>query len=90
MTETEIRSIVDKLVDLARVVSDADPDDKSEILRQLGLRLTYHPRRQLLEAKIHPAYGFLTMSEGRLHQKPMPPGYRVRDVVRSHQPSFSW
>jgi hypothetical protein len=64
MTEAEIRSIVDKLADLARVLSDADPDDKSEIFRQLGLRLTYHPGRQLVEAKIQPAYGFFDSVRG--------------------------
>jgi site-specific DNA recombinase len=41
MTEAEIRSIVDKLADIARVLRDADPDDKSEILRQLGLKLAH-------------------------------------------------
>jgi hypothetical protein len=50
MTEAEIRSIIEKLADIARVLSDADPYDKSEIFRQLGLRLTYHPGRQLVEA----------------------------------------
>lgn len=39
MTETEIRSIVDKLAGMARVLGDADPNDKSEILGQLGLKL---------------------------------------------------
>ena len=58
MTEAEIKSIVDKLADIARVLRDADPNDKSEIFRQLGLRLTYHPGRRLVEAKIQPAeYG---------------------------------
>jgi hypothetical protein len=59
MTEAEIRSIVDKLADIARVLRDADLNDKSEIFRQLGLKLTYHPGRRLVEAKIEPAkYGF--------------------------------
>jgi site-specific DNA recombinase len=42
MTDREIRTIVDKLADIARVLGDADADDKSEIFRQLGLKLTYH------------------------------------------------
>jgi hypothetical protein len=49
MSEAEIRAIVDRLADLARVLADADPNDKSEIFRQLGLRLTYHPGRGLVE-----------------------------------------
>ena len=44
MTEAEIKSIVEKLADIARVLADAAPDDKSEIFPQLGLKLTYHPR----------------------------------------------
>jgi site-specific DNA recombinase len=40
MTEQEIRFVVDKLADRARTRADADADDKSEIYRQLGLRLT--------------------------------------------------
>jgi hypothetical protein len=34
MTEQEIRSIVDKLADIALMLADADADDKSEILRR--------------------------------------------------------
>ena len=52
MTEAEIKTIVDKLADIARVLQDADPDDKAEVFRQLGLKLTYHPGRRLLEAQI--------------------------------------
>jgi site-specific DNA recombinase len=52
MTEAEIKTIVDKLADIARVLQDADPDDKAEVFRQLGLKLTYHPGRQLVEAEI--------------------------------------
>ena len=37
MSEAEIKAIVDKLADIARVLEDADPDDKSEIFRRLGL-----------------------------------------------------
>ena len=46
MSEAEIKAIVDRLADLARVLADADPNDKSEIFRQLGLRLTYHPGKR--------------------------------------------
>jgi site-specific DNA recombinase len=64
MTEREIRSIVDKLADIARVLEDADADDKSEIFRRLGLKLTYHPGRRLVEARIAPVkHGFSKVSE---------------------------
>ena len=59
MTEEEIKSVVDKLTDVIQVLSTANADDKSEIFRQLGLRLTYHPGRRIVEAKIEPTpHGF--------------------------------
>jgi site-specific DNA recombinase len=59
MTEAEIKAIVDKLADIARVLHDADPEDKGEIFRQLGLKLTYHPGQRLVQAEVKPVqYGF--------------------------------
>ena len=59
MTEVEIKAIVDKLADIARVLRDADPEDKGEIFRQLGLKLTYHPGLRLVQAGVQPVqYGF--------------------------------
>lgn len=55
MSDAEIKALVDRLADLVRVLADADPNDKSEIFRQLGLKLTYHPGRGILEAKVQPA-----------------------------------
>jgi hypothetical protein len=55
MTDAEIKAIVERLADLARVLADADPNEKSQIFRQLGLRLTYHPGRELMEAQVMPA-----------------------------------
>ncbi|MFY9932996.1 MAG: hypothetical protein WAK82_33835 [Streptosporangiaceae bacterium] len=46
LTEQEIRSIVEKFADIARVLTDADPDDTAEIFGRLGPRLTYHPGRR--------------------------------------------
>ena len=65
MTDQEIRSVVDKFADIAQVLSRANAEDKAEIFRQLGLRLTYHPGRRLVEAKIEPSYGFSMVSEDR-------------------------
>jgi hypothetical protein len=66
MTEQEIRAVVDKLADIARILSEADPNDKSEIFRKLGLKLTYHPGRRIVEAKIEPApLGFFESVRGR-------------------------
>ena len=56
---------MDKLADIARVLHDADPDDKAEIFQQLGLKLTYHPGRRLDQATVHPAqYGFFDSVRG--------------------------
>jgi site-specific DNA recombinase len=52
MTEREINAIVEKFADIARVLTDADPDDKAEIFSKLGLKLTYHPGRPLVKAQI--------------------------------------
>lgn len=52
MSEAEIKAIVDQLADIARVIANADPDDKAEVFRQLGLQLTYQPSRQVVEAEI--------------------------------------
>ena len=38
--------------DIARVLTDADPNDKAEIFRKLGLKLTYHPGSLLVKAQI--------------------------------------
>jgi hypothetical protein len=65
MTEEEIRSVVDKLTDVIHVLSTANADDKSEIFRQLGLKLTYHPGRRIVEAKIEPTpHGFFGSVRG--------------------------
>jgi hypothetical protein len=60
MTAAEIKAVVDKLADAARVLSTANAEDKAEVFRQLGLKLTYHPGSKIVEAKIEPApHGFL-------------------------------
>ena len=38
MNEAEIKAIVDKLADVARVLHEADPADKAEVFRQLTSR----------------------------------------------------
>ena len=39
MSEAGIKSIVDRLADIAAVLRDANPQDKAGVFRQLGLRL---------------------------------------------------
>jgi hypothetical protein len=67
MSESEIKAIVDRLADLARALQEADPNDKSEVFRQLGLKPTYHPGKETVQAQITPAEcGFSKVSEGGL------------------------
>ena len=65
MTEAEIRAIIDRLGSIAEILSEADPHDKAEIFRQLGLKLMYHPGRSIIEATVQPAQcGFFESVRG--------------------------
>lgn len=52
MSRTEIASLVTAVGDFAAVLRDADPADKAEVYRQLGLRLTYQPETQTVRAEM--------------------------------------
>jgi site-specific DNA recombinase len=41
LTRDQIATIVDHLASLTKLLGDADPADRTEVYRQLGLRLTY-------------------------------------------------
>jgi hypothetical protein len=59
MSEAKVKAIVDRLADIAGVLHDANPHDKAEVFRQLGLKLTYHPGRKIVEARVEPVeFGF--------------------------------
>lgn len=68
MTRQEITQMITELGDLARVVVQADPADKSDLYRDLGLRLTYRPQKQLVEATVTPGLDMCNrlVSEGGL------------------------
>ncbi|WP_406071122.1 hypothetical protein [Micromonospora sp. NBC_01638] len=46
MSRTEIASLVTAVGDIAAVLRDADPADKAEVYRQLGLRYVFSLREQ--------------------------------------------
>ncbi|MFI6298347.1 recombinase family protein [Nonomuraea sp. NPDC050790] len=50
----EIRSMLEEVGDLVRLVGEADPNDKAALYTQLGLKLTYYPGKQYVEARIDP------------------------------------
>jgi hypothetical protein len=56
LSREQMEYIVTTLTDLTQVIHDADPRDKAEIYRQLGLRLTYQPEKAavLVEARPTP------------------------------------
>jgi hypothetical protein len=68
MTTEEIAALVDSLGNLLTVLHEADPADKAEVYRQLGLRLTYEPDTQTVraEAQLGPRYrGVMVRVRGR-------------------------
>lgn len=68
LSREQIAALVTTLGDLIAVLREADPDDKAEIYRQLGLKLTYHPDRKTVQAEARPSTGVcvLAVSEGGL------------------------
>ncbi|GAA4511416.1 hypothetical protein GCM10023096_17930 [Nonomuraea ferruginea] len=50
----EIRSMIEEVGDLVRLVGEADPDDKAALYTQLGLKLTFYLEKQYVEARIAP------------------------------------
>jgi site-specific DNA recombinase len=46
LTADQITAIFDELGDLVTALREADPDDKVEVYRNVGLQLTYNPHTQ--------------------------------------------
>jgi hypothetical protein len=68
MNRDEISTVLTELGDLARVVVQAEAADKAKLYRELGLKLTYRPQKQLVEAKVTPDRDMCKrlVSEGRV------------------------
>jgi site-specific DNA recombinase len=52
MSRGEITALVTALGDITTVLREADPADKAEVYRQLGLRLKYQPETQTVRAEV--------------------------------------
>ncbi|MGD0934516.1 MAG: hypothetical protein ABR922_08080, partial [Streptosporangiaceae bacterium] len=52
VSEEEIEAMISRLSGQAVTLHDADPDDKSEVYQQLGLRLTYQPGKKVVRGAI--------------------------------------
>ena len=50
MSRAEITTLVTTLGDISAALRDADPADKAEVHRQLGLRLTHRAKRTVRAA----------------------------------------
>ena len=55
MTRDDIAPIMAALGDLVRIIRDADPADKADLYAQLGLTMTYRPRKRLVVAMVTPS-----------------------------------
>lgn len=70
MTKQEIRDLVTALGNIRAVLADAEPADKAEVYRQLGLKLTYDPGKRTVGAEIAldaQSWGYGLCPEGDLH-----------------------
>ena len=50
----EIVKIIEKIGDLTVAINRADPADKAELYREIGLKMVYFPQKQLVEARLEP------------------------------------
>ncbi len=55
MTPEEINTVVEALAGIAAILRTADPIDKAEVYRQLGLKLTYKPSLHVIDAEANPS-----------------------------------
>jgi site-specific DNA recombinase len=55
MTAEEIKTLVEAMAGIATILREADPTDKAEVYRQLGIKLTYKPGLRLIQAEASPS-----------------------------------
>jgi hypothetical protein len=51
LTRDQISAFVHQAGELTTALADADPTDRAEVYRQLGLRLTYHPDQRKVRVR---------------------------------------
>ncbi|MBO2451655.1 recombinase family protein [Actinomadura barringtoniae] len=54
IAKEEIIELLERSADLAQTVIKADPLEKADLYQQLGLKMTYYPQKQLVEARVIP------------------------------------
>jgi len=55
MTAEELNTLVDAMAGIATILQRADPADKAEVYRQLGIKLTSKPGLRLIQAEASPS-----------------------------------
>jgi multidrug resistance efflux pump len=72
LAREEIDHLIDEAGDILATLGEADPADKAEIYKRLGVKLVFHPEQQVVRAEAClglPHMGERFVSEDRLHQK---------------------
>jgi site-specific DNA recombinase len=67
LTCDQITAIVHQVGELTTVLAEADPTDRAEVYRQLGLKLTYRPEQQKVRVQAQPdadSYGEIARVRG--------------------------
>lgn len=57
MSELEIQALVAALGNVRTVIADAEPADKADVYRHLGLKLTYNPGKRTMGAEMGKSRG---------------------------------
>ncbi len=66
LTREEIRQLIDSLGELTTALRRADPNDKHEVYRRLGLKLTYNEKTRVVLAEASPPVCITVVSGGGL------------------------
>jgi len=73
LNREQVQAVIEQCADLAKGLRDAEPADMAGAYRKLGVRLTYHPGRNLVQATASPRpanIGKWLVSEGGLELPP--------------------
>ncbi|MCM3885556.1 recombinase family protein [Frankia sp. R82] len=72
LTRPQIKSLIDGLGGLLKVLREADPADKAEIYRELGLKLTYDHETEMITAEAAPRSSVCVVSVSEGGVEPLP------------------
>lgn len=80
LTRQQIQALIEECADIATDLHHAEPADIAATYHKLGLRLTYHPEKQLIRAAACPRptnIGKRSVSEGGIEHVFVGPTYMV-------------